>query len=172
MRESFATLYLGDVRHRFQGLKELADRALSQVRDDEFDLALDSGSNSIAHLVKHLAGNLHARWRAPFQADGESERDRDGEFKARVGDSRTALVQRWEAGWNGLFTTLQALTPDDLLRTIQVRGRPYSVMQALDRQLTHYAVHVGQIVFLSKHYRSEDWQSLSIPRRRPTKEES
>ncbi len=155
MSGPLAAHYLEDVRHRFHGLKDLADGALAQVHDDEFHVALNPEANSLALLVKHLAGNLHARWRAPFQADGESERDRDGEFEAGVDDTRAALIRHWEAGWNGLFTTLEALSPDDLMRTIQIRGRPYSVMQALDRQLAHYAMHVGQIVFLSKYYRSE-----------------
>jgi hypothetical protein len=165
MNDPLATHYLEDMRHRFRSLKEQADRALAQVHDDELHLILDPEANSLALLIKHIAGNMQARWRAPFDSDGERERNRDREFEADRDDTRAALTRRWETGWQALFGTLRALTPDDLLRTIQVRGRSYSVVQALNRQLAHYAAHVGQIVFLAKHHRGSDWQSLSIPRR-------
>jgi hypothetical protein len=165
MSDSLAAHYLEDVRHRFRRLKELADRALAQAHDDEFYLILDPEANSLATLIKHLAGNMRARWRAPFESDGEKERDRDSEFVAGGDEPRCVLTQQWEAGWQSLFGTLDLLSPDDLLRTIQVRGQSYSVIQALNRHLAHYASHVGQIVFLAKHYRGNDWRSLSIPRR-------
>jgi hypothetical protein len=167
MNDRVAEQYLSDVRHRFHELKGLADRALAQVRDDELSLMLDPEANSVALLVKHLSGNMRARWRAPFVSDGEDQRERDREFEAEKQDTRVALVERWEEGWRYLFQTLDALTVEDLLRTLEVRDRSYPVLEALNRQLVHYAGHVGQIVLLAKHYRSGGWQLLSIPRRRP-----
>ncbi len=164
MSDHFAEQYLQDIRHRFRGLKDTADRALAQVRDEEFSLTLDPEANSVALLIKHLAGNMRARWRAPFRSDGEAERERDREFEIEGQDTRAALMQRWEDGWHCLFEILDALDAEDLLRTIEIRGRSYPAMVALNRQLVHYAGHVGQIVLLAKHYRSDDWQSLSIPR--------
>ena len=167
MSDLVAQHYLQDVRHRFRGLKDLADRALAQVRDDELDLTLDREANSVALLVKHLSGNMRARWRAPFVSDGEDERERDREFEAEGQDTRAVLVERWEEGWRYLFETIDALQADDLLRTLDIRGQSYPVLEALNRQLVHYAEHVGQIVLLAKHHRSGDWQSLSIPLSRP-----
>jgi hypothetical protein len=168
LNDPLATHYLKDVRHRFHSLKEQADRALAQVHDKELDLLLDPEANSLAMLVKHLAGNMLARWRAPFDSDGERERYRDREFEADSDETRATLTRQWESGWR----TLEALTSDDLLQTIQVRGRPYTIVQALNRHLAHYAAHVGQIVLLAKHHRGSDWQSLSIPRRPKQTEEN
>jgi hypothetical protein len=168
MSDLFAEPYLQDIRHRFRGLKDLADRALAQVEDEELDLTLDPEANSIALLIKHLAGNMRARWRAPFASDGETERERDREFEAEAQDTRAALMEQWEDGWRCLYDTLDALDAEALLRVLEIRGRTYSVMEALQRQLVHYAEHVGQIVLLAKHHRSGDWQSLSIPRSQST----
>jgi hypothetical protein len=162
--DPFVEQYLQSMRRRFRGLKDLADRALAQVQDEELDRQIDSEANSVALLVKHLAGNMRARWRAPFNSDGEEERERDREFKSEAQDTRTDLMERWEEGWRCLFEILDALYAEDLSRTLQIRGQSYSVMEALNRQLVHYAGHVGQIVLLAKHHRSGDWQSLSIPR--------
>ena len=164
MSDPFAERYLHDMRRRVRALKDLADRALAQVQDEEFDLQLDPEANSVALLVKHLAGNMRARWRTPLSSDGEAGRERDREFETEAQDTRPALMQRWEEGWHFLFETLDALHAEDLLRTLEIRGRSYPVMGALNRQLVHYAGHVGQIVLLAKHHRSGDWQSLSIPR--------
>ena len=164
MTDLFAEQYLQDIHRRFRGLKDLADRALVQVRDEELDLTLDAEANSIALLMKHMSGNMRARWRAPFLSDGEHERERDREFETEARDTRAALMERWEEGWRCLFDVLDALDAGDLLRTVEIRGRPHPVMGALNRQLAHYALHVGQIVFLAKHHRSGDWKSLSIPR--------
>jgi hypothetical protein len=164
LSDPYAEYYLQDVRRRFRALKDLADRALAQVQDEEFDLQLDPEANSVALLVKHMAGNMRARWRAPFSTDDEEARKRDREFEAEAQDTRADLMKRWEEGWRCLFETLDVLQAEDLLRTLEIRGRSYRVMEALNRQLVHYAGHVGQIVLLAKHYRSGDWQSLSIPR--------
>jgi hypothetical protein len=157
MSDLFAEQYLHDLRDQ-------ADRALAQVRDEELGLVLDPEANSIALLIKHIAGNMRARWRAPFASDGEAERERDREFEPEAQDTRAALMEQWEDGWRCLYDTLDALDAADLLRLLEVRGRTYSVMETLHRQLVHYAGHVGQIVLLAKHHRSGDWQSLSIPR--------
>jgi hypothetical protein len=165
MTDPFVASYLEDVIHRFQRIKALAGRALAQVADDELFTVLDAEGNSIALLMKHLAGNMRARWRDPFASDGETAgRDRDREFEREAGDTRASLNERWEAGWGCLFDALASFRPADLGATVRVRGRPYSLLQAINRQLSHYAYHVGQIVFLAKHLRAGDWRSLSVPR--------
>jgi hypothetical protein len=156
--------YLGDVLHRFRGVKSLADRAVAQVSDQDLVATPDPEDNSVALIIKHVAGNLHARWRGFPTSDGESHRDRDSEFELQETDTRASLMQRWDTGWQCLFDALASLAAHDLARTVRVRGRSYSVMQAINRQLVHYAYHVGQIVFLAKHWSGSDWQSLSVPR--------
>jgi len=148
--------------HRY---KDLADRSFTQVNDEEFFAVLDAEANSIGILVKHLAGNMRSRWTDFLTSDGEKpDRFRDEEFIIRPADSREALMTRWESNWGLLFATLEALTPADMGRTVLIRGQPHSVVQAIQRQVAHYAYHVGQIVILAKHFRSQEWQSLSIPR--------
>jgi hypothetical protein len=157
--------YLEDAVAQFRGLKRLADRALWQVDDAQFFAQLDAESNSLALIVKHVAGNLISRWTDFLTADGEKPgRRRDSEFLIEPGDTRAALMERWETGWQRLFDALAPLTPDDLMRTVRIRGEEHTVVQAVNRQLTHYADHVGQIVFLAKHYAGANWKTLSIPR--------
>lgn len=145
--------------------KELAERALAQVDDAGFFTAAGGEDNSIALIVKHLAGNLRSRWRDFLVSDGEKpDRNRDAEFEVLPGDSRSALMKQWEAGWRELFGALEPLTDADLDRTVTIRGEPLSVLQAVVRQVAHYAYHVGQIVLLAKHHAGDRWQSLSIPR--------
>jgi len=158
-------LYLQDVRREFGSLKRLAEKSLAQVSDSSFVAALDPGSNSIAVLVKHLAGNLRSRWTDFLTSDGEkSDRRRDSEFEIGPDDTRASLAGRWEEGWRTLFAALEALTAEDLSREVLIRGERISVVRAINRQLTHYADHVGQIVLLSKHWAGERWQTLSVPR--------
>ena len=158
--------YLADIRVQFEKVKTLAERALAQVSDAELLATLDPESNSLATIVKHMAGNLRSRFTEFLTTDGEKrDRNRDGEFESPDA-SRAALVQRWEAGWEILFATLCTLTADDLLREVTIRGERMPVIQALNRALSHQAQHAGQIVFLAKHLRSSDWTTLSIPRRR------
>lgn len=148
--------------HRY---KDLADRSCAQVNDEEFFAVLDAEANSMGILVKHMAGNMRSRWTDFLTSDGEKpDRFRDEEFIIRPEDSRDALMARGEHYWQVLFDTLETLTPDDLARTVVIRGEPHSVVQAIQRQVAHYAYHVGQIVMLAKHFRSQTWQSLSIPR--------
>jgi hypothetical protein len=159
--------YLDDVTSQFRKLKKLADDAIAQVSDDQLFVALDPESNSLAVIMKHMAGNLRSRFTDFLTTDGEKpDRNRDGEFETSGAPTRAATLADWEKGWRRLFDTLATLAPDDLLRDVFIRGERHSVLQALDRQMTHHAYHVGQIVFLAKHFRSHDWRTLSIPRKR------
>jgi hypothetical protein len=161
--------YIDDVRSQFQKLKKLAEDALAQIGDDQLVVALDPEANSIAVIMKHMAGNLRSRFTDFLTTDGEKpDRNRDGEFEIGGRPDRSAIMADWNSGWSRLFATLDALTPDDLLRDVYIRKERHSVIQALDRQLTHHAYHVGQIVFLAKHFKSAQWTSLTIPRRRPS----
>jgi uncharacterized damage-inducible protein DinB len=160
----FTTSYLGDALSLFRYYKQLADRAMAQLGDEQLYEVIDSEANSIAVIVKHMAGNLRSRWTDFLTADGEKpDRDRDSEFTDPP-RPREALMRAWEEGWAALFTALEPLTDDDLTRRITIRGEAHSVMQAINRQLGHYAYHCGQIVLLAKHYQGENWQTLSIPR--------
>ncbi len=153
--------YLADVRGRFVSLKGLADAALEQAETDFFTLT-GPQDNSLAVIVKHLSGNMVSRW-GDLHGDGESpNRDRDDEFV--VSENRNELLARWEAGWDTLFRALDGLAADRLLNTVTIRGEPHTIMAAVNQQLSHYAYHVGQIVFLAKHFQGERWESLSIPR--------
>ena len=161
-----ADAYLDDVRAQFRKMKVLAEGAIAQVGDDELGFTLDSESNSIATIMKHMAGNLRSRFTDFLTTDGEKpDRNRDGEFEGAA-PGRAAVLADWESGWQVLFEALDALRPDDLQKDVFIRGERHSVIQALGRQLTHHSYHVGQIVFLAKHLRSSAWKSLSIPRKR------
>ena len=158
--------YLTDVRVQFEKMKQLAEGAIVQVADDQLLASLDPESNSLAVIMRHMAGNLRSRFTDFLTTDGEKpDRNRDGEFELDRA-TRDQILADWESGWKVLFTTLASLTADDLLRDVFIRGERHSVIQALDRQLTHHAYHVGQIVFLAKHLRSAEWKTLSLPRRR------
>ena len=157
--------YLENVIAEFRTLKKLGERALAQLTDEQFFVTLDPESNSVAIIVKHLAGNMRSRWTDFLTSDGEKpERQRDSEFVLDANTTRAAVLQWWEQGWRCLFDALAALQPDDLLRTVVIRLEDHTVVQAINRQLTHYASHVGQIVFLAKHLKSTAWQTLSVPR--------
>jgi Protein of unknown function (DUF1572) len=165
MHADIATHYLEEVRRQFRGLKRLAEGAISQLKDEELFLALDSESNSIAVLVKHLAGNMRSRFTDFLTTDGEKpDRDRDREFEINSATTRADLMRWWEDGWVRVFASIDALKPDDVLRTVTIRGEPHSVLQAINRQVAHYAQHTGQIIFLAKHFRASDWKTLSVPR--------
>ncbi|HEX5870758.1 MAG TPA: DUF1572 family protein [Longimicrobium sp.] len=162
----FAAAYLEDVRATAASYKKLADDAMAQVDDAQFAAALGDEENSIALIVKHMAGNLRSRWTNFLTTDGEKpDRDRDSEFELGGGDARAELMEAWERGWATFLGTLQSLTPDDLARTIQIRREPQTVIRAVDRGVTHASYHVGQIVLLAKHFAGPDWRTLSIPRR-------
>jgi hypothetical protein len=146
-------------------VKDLGDRALAQVADADWRRTLDADGNAVAHLVKHVAGNQRSRWRDFLTSDGEKpDRDRDSEFVATAADSPAALRARWEEGWGLLFAALAPLREEDLGRTVAIRGEPHTVLQAILRQQSHYAYHVGQVVLLARHFAGPRWTSLSIPR--------
>ena len=162
-----SSAYLEDVKSQFRKMKKLAEDAVAQVQDEELVQRLDPESNSIALIMRHMAGNLRSRFTDFLTTDGEKpNRNRDGEFEEFREMTRRNVVDDWESGWRVLFGALDTLTPGDLLRDVFIRGERHSVMQALDRQLTHHSYHVGQIVFLAKHLRSAEWRTLSIPRKR------
>ncbi|HEV3469066.1 MAG TPA: DUF1572 family protein [Pyrinomonadaceae bacterium] len=157
-------IYLKDALERFRGTKRLGDGAAAQVSDEEFFRALDPESNSIALIMKHMAGNMRSRWTDFLTSDGEKpDRRRDSEFESE-GEDRRAIEDAWEAGWRLVFDAVGSLRPEDLTRTVTIRGEPYTVVGAVNRQLEHYGYHTGQIVFLAKHFKSSAWRSLSIPR--------
>lgn len=162
---SIETEFLQNAINSFHTYKDLADRAVAQVNDEQFFAALDSESNSIAVIVKHVAGNLRSRWTDFLTSDGEKpDRDRDSEFEVGASADRAELRGAWEDGWRGAFEALDSLTPEDLMKTIHIRGEPHTVVKAIGRQLTHGAYHVGQIVFLAKHFAGGSWETLTIPR--------
>lgn len=157
--------YLEDALNEFRKYKTMAERAMAQIDDETFFARIDAEANSIAVLVKHMAGNMRSRWRDFLTSDGEkADRHRDQEFIITADDTRPALMQRWEENWQLLFDALIPLTADDLGRIVTIRDEPHSVLVATNRQLTHYAYHVGQIVLLAKHARSVEWETLSIAR--------
>ena len=163
LREEF----LRSARSRFAELKALGDAAL--VRMDEADLRFtpDPESNSVAVIVQHVAGNMMSRWTEFLTTDGEKpDRNRDAEFVLAEGSTKEKLIALWEKGWARLFEAVGALTVTDLDRRVSIRGQPLSVVDAVQRQLTHYGQHVGQIVYIAKHRRWRSWESLSIPRKR------
>lgn len=156
--------YIPLVVREFERMKGLADRALSQLPADRLFEIPGEGDNSVAVIMKHMGGNMCSRWRDFLTSDGEKpDRRRDREFVIAPEDSRDALLARWNEGWAALFTALAPLRPPDLERTVAVRGEPMTVLQAINRQLTHYAYHVGQIVYVAKHFAGGRWKSLSIP---------
>ena len=157
--------YLADALQTFRDYKKLAERAFAQISAEDFFKTLDEESNSIAVNMKHIAGNMLSRWTDFLTTDGEKpERDRDIEFVMLPGTSKDEMVAYWEKGWKCVFDAIEPLQSEDLLRTVMIRGQEHTVMQAINRQLAHYAYHVGQIVYLAKHFKSTEWQSLSVPR--------
>ena len=157
--------FLDDAVRQLRKLKDQADKALAQTSDKHFFAMLDPEANSIALIMKHMAGNMRSRWTDFLTSDGEKpDRDRDREFEALAADSRALITARWEEGWACLFSAITPLAPNDLSKTVYIRGEDHSVLEAINRQMSHYSAHVGQIVLLAKHYAGSTWQSLSIPR--------
>jgi uncharacterized protein DUF1572 len=165
MNESLAQHYLEDALRTFRDYKKLAEGAFAQISDEDFFRTLDEESNSIAINMKHMAGNMLSRWTDFLTTDGEKpERNRDIEFVMLPGTTKEDMLAYWEKGWKSVFGAVEPLKPEDLMRTVTIRGQDHTVVQAINRQLAHYAYHVGQIVYLAKHFRSSDWQSLSVPK--------
>ena len=164
--EEIVRNFHSDALLSFRNYKKMAERAVDQISDYEFFALIDEESNSIALIVKHIAGNLRSRWTDFLTTDGEKEfRKRDTEFEL-IEDTRESLMQFWESSWQTLFDSVEPLTVEDFSRTVTIRGEPHTVVEALNRQLMHYAFHIGQIVMLAKHFKSVDWQTLSVPKNR------
>jgi hypothetical protein len=165
--DNLAGHYLDEVRRQMRGHKRMGEGAMSQLGDDDFFLTLDPESNSVAILVKHLAGNMRSRFTDFLTSDGEKpDRFRDREFEVSGSTTRADVMRGWDEGWACVLGAIDALKPEDVTRTVMIRGEPHTVLQAINRQIAHYAAHVGQIVFLAKHLRSSEWKTLTIPRGR------
>lgn len=164
MAHTFTTSYIEDALALFRQYKKMAEGAMAQVTDEQLTAMLDPEMNSIALIVKHMTGNMRSRWTDFLTSDGEKpDRHRDTEFEEPP-STREQTMARWNDGWQRLFDALDPLTDDDLARIVTIRGEPHSVMQAINRQIAHYASHIGQIVFLAKHLQHTNWKSLSVPR--------
>jgi hypothetical protein len=165
MSSDFRSQYLDEVFRSLRGHKRLADDAIAQLTDEQFFALPDAESNSVAVMVKHMAGNMRSRFTDFLSSDGEKpDRKRDQEFVVHEHATRAELLHAWEQHWELVFETINSLQPEDLGHTITIRAQPHSVLQALNRAATHLAYHVGQIVFLAKHWRGAQWKSLSIPK--------
>jgi hypothetical protein len=165
MTTELAAHYLDEARRQMRGHKRMGEGAMAQLRDEDFFVTLDPESNSVAILVKHLAGNMRSRFTDFLTSDGEKpNRFRDQEFELTPATTRADVMRWWEEGWACVFGAIESLKPEDVMRTVTIRAEPHTVLQAINRQIAHYAAHIGQIVFLAKHLRSSEWKTLTIPR--------
>src|ERR1700687_1768317 len=166
MPHQFTKTYLKNSLDVFRYYKKLGERAMAQCPDDALFASLDAESNSIAIVVKHMAGNMRSRWMDFLTTDGEKlDRNRDTEFEDAP-KTRAELMELWERGWKYVFDALDPLKDEDLVRTITIRTEPHSVMQAINRQIPHYSYHVGQIVYVAKHLAGNKWQTLTVPKKK------
>src|SRR5688572_15107787 len=164
MSDSLGNHYLQDSIASLRAYKKQVDKGIAQLKDEEIFKTLDEEGNSVAVIMKHLAGNMFSRWTDFLTTDGEKpNRDRDMEFVIEPQTTQQDVVDYWEKGWQCVFDALEPLTADDLERKVSIRGEEHTVLQAVNRQLMHYPNHIGQIIFLAKHFRSSEWNSLSIP---------
>jgi hypothetical protein len=164
MAHKFSTSYIEDSLELFHFYKKMVEGAMEQVSGEQLFAVLDEEMNSIAIIVKHMAGNMRSRWTDFLTSDGEKpNRNRDAEF-VEPPATREDLMRIWNEGWDLVFHALEPLTNADLERTVTIRSEPHSVMQAINRQIAHYSYHCGQIVFLAKHFKASEWKSLSVPR--------
>src|SRR5215510_3709856 len=162
---SLAAHYIDEARRQFRGHQRLGEGALAQLTEDQLFVTLDPESNSVAVVIKHLAGNMRSRFTDFLTTDGEKpDRHRDQEFELTPKTTRADVMGWWDKNWPVVFSALDSLKPEDLMRTVTIRNEPHTVLQAINRQLAHYALHIGQIVFLAKHLRSSQWKTLSIAR--------
>ncbi|WP_416828274.1 DUF1572 domain-containing protein [Ectobacillus polymachus] len=156
--------YLKVVKERFNDVKRLGDNTISQLSEEDIHWGFNEASNSIAVIVKHVSGNMISRWTDFLTTDGEKpNRNRDQEFEDNI-SSKQELISIWEKGWNTLFKTLNELGEQDLLKNIYIRGESHTVVEAIERQMAHYAYHIGQIVYIGKQLKDANWESLSIPK--------
>lgn len=165
MSDELAKHYLETTIIEFRARKKLAERALEQLTEEEFFITLDPESNSVAVIIKHIAGNMRSRWMDFLTSDGEKpDRFRDQEFILDAGTTRQEVMEWWEQGWQYLFNALEPLQPEDVMRNVVIRQDPHTIVQAISRQTAHYSEHIGQIVFLAKHLKGINWKTASIPR--------
>ncbi|SDQ92384.1 DUF1572 domain-containing protein [Virgibacillus salinus] len=161
---SLGNEYLKVVQERFKSIKDLGDKTISQLSNDEIHWNFNDASNSVAVIAKHLSGNMVSRWSDFLTSDGEkSYRNRDQEFENDI-PPKQELIAVWEKGWNTLFETLNGLKGQDLLKSVVIRGESHTVLEAIERQMAHYAYHIGQIVYIGKQIKDENWETLSIPK--------
>lgn len=162
--EAAAANYLSSVKKQFQYYKSVGDRSIERINEEQLHWSYNSDSNSIAVIIKHIAGNSISRWTDFLTSDGEkSSRNRDDEFEDTA-ESKEELLHLWNKGWDCLFNAIDPLTADDLVRTVYIRNEPHTVMEAINRQLAHIPYHVGQIVYIAKMVAADNWQSLTIPK--------
>jgi hypothetical protein len=163
--QSLGQHYLDDALRTFREYKKLAEGAFAQLSNEDFFRTIDDESNSIAVIIKHIAGNMLSRWTDFLTSDGEKpERNRDMEFVMQPETSKDEMLAYWEKGWQCTFAAIEPLTPDDLMRTVRIRGEDHTVVQAINRQIAHYSNHIGQIIYLAKHFKSSEWKTLSVPK--------
>lgn len=163
--EAIVQNYFEDAVASLKNYKKLADKAIAQLKDDEFFVTLDDEANSVAVIMKHMAGNMFSRWTDFLTSDGEKpDRNRDMEFVIGPETTKDDVLDYWERGWACVFAAIEPLKLEDFEKTVSIRGESHTIVMAINRQLMHYSYHIGQIVFLAKHFRSTQWNSLSIPR--------
>lgn len=156
--------YLNTVIEKFKEIKKLGDKTIAQLDDSELHWSMNEASNSIAVIMKHLSGNMISRWSDFFTSDGEKEsRDRDSEFTDDTA-SRQEMLEHWELGWETLFGTLSDLEGEDLQKTVRIRSEDHIVLEAIERQMSHYSYHIGQIVYIGKQIKSSGFNPLTIPK--------
>jgi Protein of unknown function (DUF1572) len=157
--------FLESALKSFRDYKKLAEGAFAQVDDADLFRTIDEESNSIAVNMKHMAGNMLSRWTDFLTSDGEKpNRERDMEFVMLPSTTKAEMLAYWDKGWQCVFDAIEPLTADDLMRIVKIRGQDHTVVQAINRQIAHYSYHVGQIVYLAKHFKSSEWQTLSVPK--------
>lgn len=165
MEKNLGKHYIENSISEFKKIKKLGDKTFSQIKDEDFFWSPDEDSNSIAIIVRHFSGNMLSRWTDFLTTDGEKpNRNRDEEFERIFYTDKDDIISRWESGWKRVFDTLNSLKEEDLMKEITIRSEPHTVLEAINRQLTHYSYHTGQIVFIAKHLVNADWKSLSIPK--------
>ncbi len=163
--EAIVQNYHEDSIASLKSYKKLADKAIAQLKDEEFFVTLDDESNSVAVVMKHMAGNMFSRWTDFLTSDGEKpNRNRDMEFVIEQSTTKEDVLDYWERGWACVFAAIEPLTAEDFEKKVMIRGEEHTIVMAINRQLMHYAYHIGQIVYLAKHFRASDWNSLTIPR--------
>lgn len=165
MNNLTTSAFMENVITQFQYYKSLGDKTFAQLKDEDFLWRMNADSNSVAAIVKHMWGNMMSRWTDLFESDGEKEwRKRDEEFDDTNLESREAILQKWEQGWTCLFDALKSINENNFDQLIYIRSKGHTVQEAIHRQMTHYAYHVGQIVFVGKLIKGKEWDSLSIPK--------